>query len=178
MTVRAQPRDAGITLVEVIIAVVVSGIFASLLAVVFANGLSAQQRATERDAATATLNAATAAITQTVRNSSDIKVSAGGQRLDARMLRSDGATWECRAWQVIGGQLRYSAGATARPAADTTWASLASGVSGTLSANASFERSDKRLSIGFEIANGDTTVTVTDGAVALVVAQAGGVACF
>ncbi|UJP10274.1 prepilin-type N-terminal cleavage/methylation domain-containing protein [Microbacterium sp. KUDC0406] len=170
--------DDGLTLVELIIVMLVSGLFLSLIAVIFGSGLSAQQRAAERNAATGALNAATAAITETVRSSSEIRVSAGGRRLDAQMLTHDGAAWECRAWQVLDGELRYSAGATPRPAADTGWSSLASEVTGSLSGGTAFVENGKRLSLGFALTSGDITVTVTDGANAQVIAQTGGTPCW
>ncbi len=173
----AQRRDDGMTLVELIIAVLVSGVFLTLIALIFGSGLSAQQRATERDAATAQLNAATALITETVRNSSDIRVSAAGTRLDARFLKSDGSTWECRAWQLLSNELRFSAGPSARPVASTTWKSLGSELSGTLTSGAAFTQSGKRLSLGLEQSQGQTKIAVSNGAVAQIV-MAGGPACW
>jgi len=166
------------SIVELIVVVLISGLFLSVLAVIFGNGLAAQQRATERDAATAQLNAATASIVESVRNSVDTRVTASGQRLDAKMLAADGTSWECRAWQVQGTELRYSAGTTARPAVSPAWTSLASGVSGALFAGAAFEKgTGNRASVGLELVRGDTAITVGDGAVAQVV-QSGGPACW
>ena len=165
------------TLVELIVVIVVSGIVLSVIGLIFINGWSAQQRATERNAATAQLNAATAAITETVRDSSAIRVSAPGQRLDAKVLLADGASWQCRAWQVLGGELRYNSGPSSRPAASTSWASLASGIAGNLAAGAAFAQSGDRLSLGLRITQGEVSVGVTNGAVSQAI-QEGGPACW
>lgn len=170
--------DAGMSLVELIVVVLVSSLLLGVLAMIFGNGLAAQQRATERDAATAQLNAVTASIVESVRNSVDTRVTASGQRLDAKVLGADGSTWECRAWQLQGGELRYSAGSTARPAVSGSWASLASGASGASAGGAAFEKGPgSRVSASIELVQGDTAITVGDGAVAQVV-QTGGPACW
>lgn len=163
---RIRHDDEGMTLVELLVVMVVSGIFLALLAVLFGNSLSTQQRATERDAVTAQVNAATAAITESVRASTEITVSAGGARIDVKIPKGVGVPWECRAWQLLDGELRYSAGATARPAASTAWKSLASGVEGDLAGGAAFSAAGKKLSLAFTATKGDTVVTVTDGAFA------------
>ncbi|PKI90255.1 hypothetical protein CW368_10780 [Actinomycetales bacterium SN12] len=177
MTIALKHPDDGMTLVELIIVVLVSGVFLTLIALIFGSSLGAQQRATERDAITAQLNAATAHVTETVRSSSDIKVNATGTRVDARFLKADGVTWECRAWAVVTKQLRYSAGASARSADTTTWKLLASGMKGTLGGGTAFAQSGKRLSLGLEQTQGQTTVAVSNGAVAQIV-MTGGPACW
>lgn len=178
MSTPATGSDTGMSLVELIVVVLISGLFLSVLAMIFGNGLAAQQRATERDAATAQLNAVTASVVESVRASAGTRVTASGQRLDAKVLRADGTSWECRAWQVQGTELRYSAGSTARPAVSTSWKSLASGVSGALSAGAAFEQgAGKRVTVGIELVRGETSIIVNDGAVAQVV-QSGGPACW
>lgn len=176
MTTPRHPDD-GMTLVELMIVVLVSGLFLTLIALIFGSSLSAQQRATERDAATSQLNATTALVIETVRSSSDIRVTEAGMRLDARFLKPDGVTWECRAWQLVSNELRYSAGSTARPAASTTWKSLGSKMSGTLTSGAAFAQSGKRLSLGFQQGQGQTKVAASNGAVAQIV-MTGGTACW
>lgn len=165
------------SLIELMVGLMVAALVLAILALVFSNGVSSQRNASDRNAATAALNAATASITESVRASVDTRVTESGQRLDAKVLSADGTTWECRAWQIQSGQLRYSAGATARPAVATTWRSLASGVTGNLTASASFARTGSQLSIGLTLTRGQAVVRVTDGAVSLVV-QSGGPACW
>lgn len=177
MTRPSARDDSGISLVELIIVIAVSSLLVSLFAVTFVTSLTAQRETADRGAATAELNAATASITESVRGSIDATVSESGRRLDAKVLLTDGATWECRAWQVDGGDLRYSAGSTARPALDSTWVSVASGVDGNLTGGGAFEESGTRISLGLEISRGDVTVAVTDGAISQVV-SAGGPSCW
>ncbi|WP_458041950.1 MULTISPECIES: hypothetical protein [Bacteria] len=177
MISRSVRDDAGISLVELIIIVAVLSVLVSLFAVTFVTGLTTQQQTAERSAATAQLNAATTSITESVRASADARVSASGQRLDAKVLLTDGGTWECRAWQLQSGELLYSAGTTALPSADASWASLTSGVEGNLSAAAAFEESGTRISLGLEITRGEVKVAVTDGALSQVI-SAGGPACW
>ena len=165
------------SLIELMVGLMVAALVLAILALVFSNGVSSQRAATDRDTATATLNAATASITESVRASVDARVTESGQRLDAKVLAADGTTWECRAWQVQAGQLRYSAGSSARPAVSTSWKSLATGVSGNLTGSAAFVRTGTQLSLGLTLTSGQAIVRVTDGAVSLVV-QSGGPACW
>lgn len=165
------------SLIELMVALMVGAIVLSILVLVFANGLTTQRRATERNAATAMLNATTASITESVRASVDTRVTESGQRLDAKVLAPDGVTWECRAWQIQSGQLRYSSGASARPAASGSWKSLGSGLSGNLASGAAFVRVGSQVSLGFTLTRGESTIRVTDGAVSLAV-QSGGPSCW
>lgn len=165
------------SLIELMVALMVGAIVMSILVLIFSNGLTAQRRASERNAATELLNAATASVTESVRASVDTRVTESGQRLDAKVLDTDGTTWECRAWQVQGGQLLFNAGSTARPAVSSAWKPLAPGVAGNLTAGASFAKSGAQISLGLTLTRGDAVVRVTDGAVSLVV-QSGGPSCW
>lgn len=156
-------RDSGMSLIELIVVTLVSGLIISVIATLFINGWSAQQRATERNAVTAQLNATTNAITESVRNSVGTNVAATGKRLDAKVLTHDGR-WECRAWLLQNGELLY--GTDSSP-----WTSLVSGISGT------FEQTDNRLSLDLELTQGEVMVAVTNGAVAQVV-HIGGPECW
>lgn len=184
MSARFVADDSGMSMVELIVAAAISAVLLGLLASIFGGSLIAQQQSTERNGATMQLNAATASITESVRNASEIQVAPSGLRLDAKVLSLDG-TWSCRAWQVEGGALRYSEGATARPTADDTvqeWPSLTSGegstVAGTLTSAAAFDlQPGAWVSLGLALTQNETTVAVTDGAIAQVV-QTGGPACW
>ncbi len=170
-------RQSGISVIELIVVLAVASLLLSLVATMFATSLTAQRQTSDREAATSRLNAATASITESVRGSVDARVSASGQRLDASVLVSDDGTWECRAWQVVGGELLYSAGPAARPAADATWASIASGVAGNLTGGAVFAENGTRIALGMQITSGEASVAVSDGANSQVVAT-GGPACW
>jgi type II secretory pathway pseudopilin PulG len=177
MSVSSVGRQSGISVIELIVVLAVASLLLSLVATMFATSLTAQRQTSDREAATAGLNAVTASITESVRGSVDVRVSTSGQRLDATVLLSDGTSWECRAWQLTDGELRYSSGASARAAADSTWASIASGVSGTFTGGAVFVESGSRIALGMRITRGDASVAVSDGSNSLAVAT-GGPACW
>lgn len=177
-------NDAGMSMVELIVAGAISALLLALMANIFGGSLMTQQRAAERTQLTMQLNAATASITESVRSASAIRVSAAGMRLDAKVLALDGTTWSCRAWQIESGALRFSEGANARPTAINAvraWASLTDGegitAAGTLASAAAFSQSGARVALGLALTQNDTTVAVTDGAIAQVV-QTGGPACW
>jgi type II secretory pathway pseudopilin PulG len=181
MSARFVADDSGMSMVELIVAAAISAMLLGLLASIFGGSLIAQQQGAERNGATMQLNAATTSITESVRSSTAVRASAGGLRLDAKALSADGTTWECRAWEILDGELRYSAGVSTRSAATTDWASLALGVSGSIGTGAApkpaFEQDGKRVTVGLEITQGETTVAVQDGSVAQVV-QTGGPSCW
>jgi len=174
---KENTRESGMSLIELMVALMVGAVVLSILVLIFSNGLTAQRRASERNAATELLNSATASVTESIRASVDTRVTESGQRLDAKVLDSDGTTWECRAWQIQGGQLVFSAGASAQPAVSSTWKSLAPGVAGNLTAGASFVKTGSQVSVGLTLTRGEAIVRVTDGAVSLVV-QSGGPSCW
>ncbi|MBD7958088.1 hypothetical protein H9651_10595 [Microbacterium sp. Sa4CUA7] len=158
--------DAGMSLVEIIVAVVVASLVAGMVALVLINGLTAQQQAAARDRATGSANVASASLTQSIRNATMLRVSLGGTRLDARVL-TDTGTAECRAWAMVGADLRYSAGPTPRSAATNTWKPIATGVTATLPGDAAFAPEGNRgVSIGLRITHDRQTAIITDGATA------------
>ncbi len=160
--------DAGVTMIELIIVLVVSSILLALVSVMFATTLTAQRQTTERDLATAQLNAVTASITESVRASADSAVSESGQRLDATVLLSDGESWECRAWRVLDAELLFR---TIRGGVSSSWTALATGVRGNLASGAAFAASDSTITLGLTITRGETVVALTDGAHAQVVTE-------
>ena len=177
MSASKEQAEAGMSLVELIVVVVIAALLLGVLALIFGNGMSAQQKAGDRTMSTASINAVTASMLESVRNSTDIKASADGLRLDAKVLLADGTTWQCRAWKLEGGNLLYSSAVTARPASTAGWKSLASGVAGNLGGGKMFAQSAKQVSIGMQATQGESVIPVSDGATAQVV-QAGGPACW
>jgi type II secretory pathway pseudopilin PulG len=169
---RFRGDEAGLTLVEVIVVISVSALFLGLLAVMFSNGLTAQQRATARDQATGKALVVTASLQSSVRNATEIAVAGGGTRVDAAVITPTG-DFECRAWALdAGGALRYSAASDARGGDISGWTVIAEGVRGTLSAGAAFAADGARgLVIGMSLTIGDTTVPVRDGVAAQAVAN-------
>lgn len=165
-----QLRDdeAGITLVELIVYFVISALFLGLLAGLFVNGLQAQIKATDRDNATGTGSVAIETLSGSIRNAADFAVDADGQGLVAKVAVGTNG-WQCRAWAVRNGELRYRSGTSVLDTANAltdNWGSIATGVGMTLTDGAGVADSaafvdggDRRLLIGITVSTGDTTVT-------------------
>lgn len=169
--------DAGLTLVELIVAIVVSGLLLGLLVVAFVNGLAAQQQATARDRATGQANLLSASLTSSLRNATATRVAADGARVDATVFTSTGS-WECRAWALDGGEVRYSSGATARATSTTGWTALATGAEGTLDADAAFAaEGDRTVAIGIRVTDAAQTAVISNGVTAQAVAPGGAPTC-
>lgn len=168
--------DDGMTLVELIVAIVVGALVLSLIAVTFINGFTAQRDGVARDAATGETNLVATTLATTIRNSASIRVDAGGARLDATYIAPDG-TPECRAWAVISedgvSTLVYRRSAAGPlPAADATWGPLATGVRGTLASGKYFAPVGvKSVKIGMEITKDRVSISVTDGVTAQATAE-------
>lgn len=167
--------DAGMTLVELIVAISVGAIVLALIAITFFNGITAQRDGVARDAATGETNVVATTLAVSIRSSSSLHVNGTGTRLDAVYIASDGSP-ECRAWEVLTADgtssLVYRASKTgALPAADTTWTALATDVSGTLASGKVFAAVGlQSVQIGMEVIADEVAVAVTDG----VTAQAAG----
>ncbi|MGN8551665.1 UNVERIFIED_CONTAM: type II secretion system GspH family protein [Microbacterium sp. SLM126] len=93
-------NEDGLTMMELIVAMVVSGLFLGFLAVLFANGVQAQAQATERDLATGRAGVVSNSILTSVRYSSGFVVVSGNRALIAKVVDSTGAPI-CRAWLVL-----------------------------------------------------------------------------
>lgn len=92
--------DKGMSLVELLIAMLISGLFLGLLAVLFANGVQAQAQATERDLATGRAGVVSDSILTSVRESSGFVIVANNRALITKFVDSSGTT-TCRAWLVL-----------------------------------------------------------------------------
>lgn len=155
--------ERGLTLVELIVAIVISGFVVGMLALVFINGWSAQQRTAARDLATSEANAVAAQLIPSVRNSTAMRINTAGTRLDLTVL-TDAGTWECRAWAVttVSGKsvVRYASRAGAAVAADgSTLKTIASGATATLTGSAAFATTGTRgLKIGIRFTQGSESV--------------------
>lgn len=172
---RARSDDAGITLVELIVYIFMSGLFVGLLAVLFTNGLTAQEQTTARDSATGSANVVSASLQSSIRNATEIAVDGGGLRVDAVVITPAG-DFECRAWALDGGgALRYSAGDDSRGADSSGWRALTEGARGTLAGGAAFAANGTRgIDFGISVSVGDVTVSTTNGVTAQAVATGGG----
>ncbi|WP_298942945.1 prepilin-type N-terminal cleavage/methylation domain-containing protein [uncultured Microbacterium sp.] len=178
MTRQLAQDDAGLTLVELIVTIVVSGIVLALIAITFVNGMVAQRDGVIRDNATGAANVVSRSLTTSVRNATEIRVNDAGTRLDAVFIAPDG-TPECRAWEVRDGRLVYrSDQTTPLPAADDTWGTLASGIEGTIDGTAVFGWDDsKNLRIGMTITMEGITAPLESGVTAQAVGG-GGLTCW
>ncbi|CAN7254319.1 hypothetical protein LJR045_001105 [Microbacterium sp. LjRoot45] len=172
-------------MIELIVTIVIAGMFVGFLALMFVNGLQAQEQATARDTATGRANVVSSQLHTSIRHAATIRVSESGTRVDATVAQvSSTLTWECRAWKLSGGSLYYSVGATARPANIVTGRNpLATGLTGILGSGAGFQQgtgsveAQKRLTIGLDVAAGGQTVRLSDAVTAQVVIQGSAPTC-
>ncbi|GEM_PF-1544470 len=198
---RPSHNDEGVSLIELIVAIVVSGLFAGMVTLMFVNGWAVQDRSLSRDSATAQANLVKATMASALRTATAVRVSSGGMRLDAQVAMPNASydgmwEWECRAWVLTDDSIRYSVGATIRDGDPAEWPVLAGkspqrerdAVAGTIGAGASAPFvlvESKGVQIGLNItAVGDDSVTiaVSDGmtaqAVAPTAALAGATECW
>lgn len=92
--------DDGITMPELIIGMLISGMFLGFLAILFANGVQAQAQATERDLATGRAGVVSNSILSSVREATSFVVVANNRALIAKVTEPNG-TYTCRAWLVL-----------------------------------------------------------------------------
>jgi type II secretory pathway pseudopilin PulG len=189
---RLRGDDAGITLVELIVGLVVAGMFMGLLSLVFVNGLTSQQQSVARDAATGQANVVRSTLADSLRNATAVRVSGGGTRIDAVVARVgsslSGWTWECRAWVLLDKSIRYSAGSTARGADASSWTVIAGKsakrpldtVTGTIGGVPFALVDSKGVQIGIDVTSGDDpqTVSLSGGMTAQAVATEGAITCW
>ncbi len=158
--------DAGMTLVELIMYIMLSALFLGLLATLFATTLTAGQQTRNRDTATGTAQVVSESLQTSVRNAALVRVD--GAQLRA-VVATGASQWECRAWVLQSGELRYRASAAAIPVgtATTGWAVLATGVVGTKAAGSPFVLSSTdSVSIGYRVTVGEASVNITSAATA------------
>lgn len=164
--------DAGVTLVELIVYIVVASLFLGLMASLFATGLKTESGTRDRDTATGKAQVVSDSIATSIRNASAFQI-------DGKLLRARVATgasgWECRAWALTAaGDLVYTTSTTAIPAgAYTGWTTLASGVTGTKTAGSPFASSGARLDLGMTVTRGTAVVPLTSGVTAQAVSTGG-----
>lgn len=189
---RLHPDDAGVTLVELIVGMVVAGMFAAMLSMMFINGWTSQQKSVARDSATGQANLVRTSLSDSLRNATAVRVSGGGTRVDAVVGRVGssltGWTWECRAWVLHDKSIRYSAGPTARGADVATWAALAGKtaespldvVTGTISGVPFALVGSKSVQVGIDVRSGKDpqTVSVSDGMTAQAVSTEAAITCW
>ncbi|WP_417562882.1 type IV pilus modification PilV family protein [Microbacterium sp.] len=118
----SRTQDTGVTLVELIVYVAVSALFAGLMASLFIAGLHSQSQTRDRDIATGKAQVVTDMLQASIRNADAVHVDGGA--LVAHV--ATGTTgWECRGWALTGaGALVYKHGPGLLGAVDSTWRPL------------------------------------------------------
>jgi len=172
MTTPRRGNDDGITLVELIIVVIVGAVLLGGVAIMFANGLTSQAQAADRDLATGRATVIANSLQTSIRNADAVKVEPDQHTVRAVVAMPAGG-WECRAWALTaGGEMKYktSASSIALDNVDA-WTTLAPGVTGSLaSADGpvpfAMSASGRQLSIGLVVAAGDVTVPIHSGVTA------------
>lgn len=170
--------DAGMTLVELIMYILLSALFLGLLATLFATTLTAGQQTRNRDTATGTAQVVSESLQTSVRNAAIVRVD--GAQLRA-VVATGASQWECRAWALQSGELRYRASTSAIPVgtATTGWTVLARGVVGTKAAGSPFVLSSSdSVSIGYRVTVGEASVDITSAATAQAKSEGSVPACW
>jgi hypothetical protein len=177
----ARRDDDGVTMVEVVIYMLISGLFLALLAMLFANGVQAQAQATDRDLATGRANVITNSILTSVRGSTGFVLLDSNRALIAKVVTSAG-TAECRAWLVITGstaEYRDEVGDAPYRAGDIIYKESTSAISlgdrvgwtplvergdaADDGVRGSFTRNGSTLTVTFDVTLGESTVGITNG---------------
>lgn len=103
MTARSRPSDAGVSLIELLIAVFVGAIVLTLVATTLTTTLQATAATRDRDLATGRAQAISTSLTTSIRNAAAVVVESapgGGTVLRARVAEGTSA-WICRAWALV-----------------------------------------------------------------------------
>lgn len=177
MSGRPSDDDAGVTLVELIIYMVVGLLLLSLMAGLFANGLSSQAQTTDRDTATGKATVVTDSLQTSIRNATAVNPSSGTGKTIVALVATGTSGWECRAWSLTSsGALMYKAAASQFSTSSTTgWATLATGVTGSLTGGAMFSStSSTQLSYAFSVTVGGSAVPIAGGVIAQATIGSGG----
>lgn len=173
-----QDDDAGVTLVELVVYLVVAALVLTAIATLFANAWTSQTQTTNRDAATGAAAAVSASLNQSIRNADDFKVESDGKTVRAIVATGD-AGWECRAWTLDpSGSLLYRTSSVVISLGSTVgWAELATGATGTLVNGAAFAAggtASKQLHIGLTVTKSGQTVPTSGGVTAQAQIPGGG----
>lgn len=145
----ARSEEAGLSLIEIVVAAAIACIFGGLLAGILIAGMTSTEETANRDRAAGTVQAISTSLSSSIRNASWVTAhqSVDGNGNDLVVVRArvaDGdVNWVCRAWAI--GDLGTWTGSswdsapdgreefwvttydvdTAMPAPDTSWGALA-----------------------------------------------------
>lgn len=164
--------DAGLSLLEVIIYMLVSAVFLGLVGTIFITTIQANASSVNRDLSAGRAQVVSTSLSASVRNAADIEVQSSGTIARAVVARGTSG-WECRAWAFHEGNVRMTtyatlASGTSAPTPSSSWGVLSDGVTGTFSENGS--RLTWNLTVRAHLADnagdGDASASVAGSAVA------------
>jgi hypothetical protein len=118
--------DAGVTLIELIVYVLLSGIVVLTTAVILINSWTTQQNVTSVTEATARGQAMGSTIERALRDGLTFSVSADGTTL--RVRTSLPGELACQGFQLMSGQARLTQSSAALTSPATTWTAWQSGI--------------------------------------------------
>ena len=109
--------DDGFTLIELLVYIVLSVVVLLIVGGIFLNSVNAERTVRGVNSATNSGQIAAQSVTNGVRNSSDIKLTAPAAGTQLLMTRSVGSAatpiWTCNAWYVGSGEIRWKQSSTA-----------------------------------------------------------------
>jgi Tfp pilus assembly protein PilV len=110
MTARLD-RNAGLSLLELLIAVIVGAVILAGVATAFYSFTRTNAATRDRDLASGRAQAISTSLSTSIRNASAIKVETAGNAIIARAVVATGTGgWECRAWAIVDLTTRTSSG--------------------------------------------------------------------
>lgn len=166
MTTNPAQKDAGMTMVELIVYISLAVLVTLVATATFTSGVTADRATKARDTATGNVHVISSSIQSSIRNASDFSIT--GNLLRARVAVGSSG-WQCKAWAITpAGALVHltSATAIAVPGSYTGWTVLADRARGTLSGGQAFIKSANRLEARLEIQVAEAKVPVNADAVA------------
>lgn len=189
---RDPDRDAGYTLAEVVVTMLLATLFLGLAGLLLASGVSAQAHATERDQATGRSAVIGNSILTSIRGSAGFVIVGSNRALISKVVLTDGSA-QCRGWLVIAagdpeyrrsasdapyvtGDIIYKESAGAISVSDGLgWSALVErgdaagdGVRGAADLDGDgvadpFARDGSTLSVAIDVTLGDATIGITNG---------------
>lgn len=153
--------DDGYTLVELLIYIVLSVVVLLIVGGIFLNSVNAERMVRGVNGATNSGQVAAQSVTNGVRNSSNIKLTAPAAGTQLLMTRSVGSAatpvWTCNAWYVGSGAIRWKQSNTAIAAPTAaelaTWTVLNADIK-SVGTTPVFALTARRIDLTFESKNG------------------------
>ena len=153
--------DDGFTLIELLVYIVLSVVVLLIVGGIFLNSVNAERTVRGVNSATNSGQVVAQSVTNGVRNSSDITLTAPAAGTQLLMTRSVGSAatpiWTCNAWHVGGGKIRWKQSATAIAAPTAaelaTWTVLNADIK-PVGSTPVFALTARRIDLTFESKNG------------------------